>query len=140
MPNKIIPFEELEKDLMNKILEEDTPVNKILRQQYESCTIESRDFTGKGVFTNFKVEDDNLLNEIVEYDYATVDGKINDIDVGFILFVTNEIYFLEGFTYGDIWPDTILSYELYMYEKHKISESFSTFVKKPGTLIQKPIK
>lgn len=138
MPKNTIPFEEFEKDIMNKILEEDTPVNKILRQQYENCTIESRDFTGVGFFTNFKVGDDNLLDMVVKYDYGNIHGKINDVDVGLILFVRDSIYFLEGFTYDAPWPDKIFSYELYLQEEHRISDSAGYFTNKADGLIKKP--
>jgi len=140
MLDKQISFEELEKDIMNQILKEDNTINNILRKQYEACVIESRDFTGVGFFTKFKVDIGDDLIRSAEYDYGNIYGKINGIHVGVILFVTDRLHFLEGFTCGDdVWPEKIFNYELYLCEKQRVSESCSTFVEKPETLIRKSI-
>jgi hypothetical protein len=44
MKETIIPFEEFEKAVMYRLLEEDTPINHVLREQYKRAVIESREF------------------------------------------------------------------------------------------------
>ncbi len=116
MIRKIIPFEEFEQAVMHKIMEHDTAINKILREQYKRAHIQDRSFSGVGFFTDFIVPN-NIPHIIqhVEYDYGDVKAIINDIDgYGFILFIDDGVMtLLEGYTWRDSWPDTIYSYSLF---------------------------
>ena len=50
-----ISQEELEDVLMRLLLKGDHPILAILRQQYASAKVDSRDFSDGGFFTNFEV-------------------------------------------------------------------------------------
>lgn len=144
MNKKIISFEDFEKAVMEKLLEEDTSVNKILQEQYKKAQVEDRIFTGVGFFTHFKISEDSpCVIEPVEYGYGNVSGKINGIDIGFVLFIKNGIMTcLEGYTYYTSWPDLITHYELWHDEKQIVSktETGTTIIFKPllNTITRKP--
>ena len=130
MSKKIISFEEFEKAVMQKLIEEDTSINKILQEQYKKAKVENRNFTGVGFFTDFEIpEDTPRVIETVKYGYGNVSGKINNIDIGFILFIKDGIIIcLEGYTYYDSWPDIITHYELYHYVEQIVSKTETTTV------------
>ena len=116
MEKNVTPFEKFEKEVMDKLLENDRPSKRILKQQYEKSNVESRWFSGKGFFTSFSIaEDAPKIESPKSLQIDEVGGKINNIDVGFILFIEDgKIKTLEGFTYGDDhWPDKIIRYELF---------------------------
>ncbi len=116
MIRKIIPFEKFEQAVMHKIMEHDTSINNVLREQYKRVHIECRDFTGVGFFTDFIVPNNVLhIIEPVEYGYGDVDATINDVyGYGFVLFIKDGLMTcLEGYTWQDSWPDTIYSYNLF---------------------------
>lgn len=110
-------FEQFEHAVMQKLLEEDTPVNRFLREQYKNAQVVSREFSGAGFFTNFRVpENVARVTEPVPYGYGNVACDINGIKSfgGFVLFVKNGVMTcLEGYTFYDEWPNVITSYNLY---------------------------
>jgi len=112
----IIPFEEFERAVMHKILEKESSINKVLREQYKKAQVIDREFTGVGFFTRFKMpEDAPVVIEPVEYGYGNVLASINDsaFDFGFVLFIKNGIMTcLEGYTWADAWPQEIHNYIL----------------------------
>lgn len=76
-------------------------------------SVKNRRFTGHGFYTNFSDIDPSLwLETDVNDTYGNVSARLNDeCDVGFVLFVRDgKITFLEGYTYGDDWPETIDKY------------------------------
>lgn len=115
MNNSTISFEEFEHAVMQKILEEDTSVNRILREQYKKTHVASRDFTGVGFFTDFHLPENIVkVSEPVEYAYGDVHCDLNGALCGFILFIKDGVMIcLEGYTYGELWPNVITSYNLY---------------------------
>ena len=90
-----IPFEEFEKAVMQKLLERDTPINKVLRKQFHNASVIKRNFTGVGFFTHFNVPK-NIppVTEPVAYGYGDVNCTINGIENfgGFVLFIENSKY------------------------------------------------
>lgn len=114
MNKRIIPFEEFEQAAMQKILERDTPINVILRQQYKNAYVKDRSFSGAGFFTDFYMHGQvPHIIEPVEYAYGDVEAIINDISgFSFILFIKNGVMkCLEGYTWRESWPDKIYSYK-----------------------------
>ncbi len=110
-----VPFEEFEKAVMQKIMEEETEINKILREQYKKALVTDRYFSGAGFFTDFKIADDvpRIMQE-VDYAYGDIGAIINDVHAyGFILFIKDGAFFmLEGYTWGLTWPEKINNYTL----------------------------
>lgn len=114
--SKPISFEEFEQAVMQKLLEQDTPINTILYEQYKQATVVKRDFTGVGFFTDFIVpKTAPSITEPVAHGYGDVQCSINGIDCfgGFVLFIENGVMAcLEGYSYGHEWPNIITSYHL----------------------------
>lgn len=117
MNDTIKPFEEFEHAVMQKILEEDTSINRLLREQYKNAQVVSRDFTGVGFFTDFSVpENIARITEPVPYGYGNVICDINGIKTfgGFVLFIDHGVMIcLEGYIFYDEWPSVIENYSLY---------------------------
>lgn len=111
-----IRFEDFEKKVMEKLLEGNDNVLRILHKQFSQVRIKNREFTGVGFFTTFVIPDDvTKLETQKSFQFGDVDGKINEEnDVGFILFVKDGVIdFLEGYIYGDEkWPKIIKNYQL----------------------------
>ncbi len=89
-----------------------------LRDQILKARVTSREFTGVGFFTDYHKED--ILSEKNRTVINAAVGAIlnNRIEVGFVFFITKEEgSALEGYTYGDPFPDQIESYEAFIYEE-----------------------
>lgn len=110
-----IPFEKFEQAVMQKIMQEETAINQILRKQYKRATVTDRYFSGAGFFTDFYISSDApRIIQPVEYAYGDVGAIINGVHVGFILFIKDGMFFmLEGYTWQEPdWPETIQEYVL----------------------------
>src|SRR5262245_11735034 len=99
-----------ERRAMNFLLCGDNETLAILRAQLATSSVVRRQLTGHGFFTHFHVSEaaDKLPSPgrfVIEDVHATF-AEI-EYPVGFILFVEDgAIDTLEGFAYGDDWPDT----------------------------------
>jgi hypothetical protein len=117
MMDKIKPFEEFEHAVMQQLLEEETLINRLLREQYKKARVVKREFTGVGFFTNFEIPNNVLrITEPVERGYGNVICDINGIKDfgGFVLFIEKGVMTcLEGYTFYDEWPVVITSYNLH---------------------------
>jgi len=110
-------FEEFEKRVIEKLLEGEDNVLKILRKQYEKATVKSRKFSGTGFYTEFEFPDGVVkLEPLKSFQFGDVIGSMDGVNdgVGFVLFVKNGVIdFLEGYTYGnEKFPETVLNYQL----------------------------
>lgn len=107
--------EQVEKQMMDEILDIQDPCFEILRRQYAASSIESRIFTGHGFFTEFTVPDELVVNRMVA-EISDVVGEINDGDdpFGTRLTVTDgRLDTLEAYAVGDEWPSEIKSIVFY---------------------------
>ncbi len=106
----------LENDVMQMFLKGDDPILEILRRQYEQASVKDRSYSGVGFFTDFEVPADiPRVDDKPHFQLTDVVGDVRGIDhgVGFVLFMENGcISFLEGFTYGEPWPEEVRDYEL----------------------------
>ncbi len=107
----------LEYAVLDKLLAGHDPRLRLLREQLEGCRIESREFTGKGFLTELAVLRParrtpldihaGRLDDVL----ATIDGL--EHGAGFLLYITDgELDALEGYSYGEPWPDVIRGFEL----------------------------
>jgi len=102
--------EELEQELMNLLLQGDHPILAILRQQYVTAKVGSREFSGVGFFTNFEVSETAPLVEPPNFEAGNVDIQLENLPngAGCVLFVRDgKLSFLECYTYSDPWPEQI---------------------------------
>lgn len=122
----------LESAVLELLLSGDHKILVALREQLKCATVRSRERTGVGFFTNFSLPDDITI-ESMRTDkrlvLGDVDGVINGIDVGFLLFVKNgKLEFLEGFTYDDPWPNKDEHFEVrYVYPDRSQTEAELTY-------------
>ena len=114
MSNK--DFEQFEKEVMQKIMQENPAIETVLRKQYENAKIINREFTGVGFLTTFEVGTKDLqLKEFLDGELGDVQAIFEGLEhgVGFILFIRNGfIETLEGYTYDEPWSGEIMSYTL----------------------------
>jgi hypothetical protein len=116
----------LEKDAMDMLLAGNHPLLELLRKQYAACNVVDRDETGVGVFVTFSVPDNVArLPNNRSFELSDVNGEVEGLDpVGFILFVRDgAIDYLEGFSYGDRWPERNGRYTYTLYYTKKINAS-----------------
>ena len=113
MDNK---FEQLESDVMMRIIAEDSSVSNILERQYNSAKVIGRRFTGVGFFTDLEVLDKSLkLSNHPNLELGNVQANIEGLKfgAGFVLFIRDGlIETLEGYTYDEPWPTIISEYNL----------------------------
>jgi hypothetical protein len=104
---------DLEKAVMEMILEEEIPEKEILKEQWRQAKIRERRLTGTGFFLDLDIPD-NVPRTATRSDFnsdrgdTTVVAHIPELKngMGFILFVRDgKLSSLEGYTYED-WPNT----------------------------------
>ncbi len=118
---------ELERRVLDMLLAGDLPVLQRLRHQLTLAKVKSRQFTGKGFFTNFEsAVDSSSAVTPANFELADIAGKVSGTPCGFILFIRGGfVSFLEGFTYGeDPWPENSGPIELH-YLRHPSAGSSS---------------
>ena len=117
-------FEEFERDVMMWIAKETPQYEQQILNQYNSCRIKSRRFTGHGFFTDFEVEDtSNSLGDFNET-LGALGLDVNRLQhgIGFVLFAANGlITCLEGYAYDEPFPEQIFRY--------KWSDSYRKYMK-----------
>lgn len=116
--------EELEKKVMEMLLAGDDPVLEALRNQYSNSTVESRNFTGAGFYSHFKVKKGiPPVADEKNYYIGDIGVSLNGINdpIGVLLFVTNGyLSTLEGYTIGiEVWPEYINVELKYLYPNGK---------------------
>lgn len=94
---------------MSAISKEVPEFSDFLMNQY-SASVKKREFTGHGFFTDFEYSGtDRLPDTCGNTELGDLSVMLNGFClVGFVLFIKNgTITCLEGYTYGDKWPDVI---------------------------------
>jgi hypothetical protein len=99
----------LENEIMRMLLAGEHPLIEILRNQFASCTVAKREFSGVGFFTTFVVAENapRLPNKDSFY-FGDVSAVIPPLKngAGFVLRVNEGVLdYLEGYTYDEPWPD-----------------------------------
>ena len=109
-------FEQFESEVLNRIFEENTMLEKKLKKQYQYSKVISREVSDYGFYTYFEVIDKSLkLKNDLNIELGNVQAKINSLKfgAGFILFIRDGfIKALECYTYGELWPKNITQYKL----------------------------
>lgn len=104
---------DLEKAVMEMILEEEIPEKEMLKEQWRQAKIRERRLTGVGFFLDFDIPD-NVPRTTTRSDFNSDRGDTTVVahtpelknGVGFSLFVRDgKLSSLEGYTYED-WPNT----------------------------------
>jgi len=107
---------DLEKAVMEKLLDGEDEVLSVLRQQLKAAVVSAREMTGVGFYTTFSVPDRvSRVPGNVSFKFGDVIAKMRELKwgAGFLLYVQEgALHMLEGYTYDEQWPGRISSFEL----------------------------
>jgi hypothetical protein len=107
---------DLEKAVLEKLLEGSHPVLEALRRQLPGLSVEKRQQTGAGFYTEFaKGSAAPVLLTGRKIRFGDVQASIDSLKLGagFVLFVDDGlIHMLEGYSYEEPWPETIGNFVL----------------------------
>ena len=108
----------LEKEVLKMLLDGDDEVLVNLKAQLDLISVEYREMSSAGFFTNFLVPQScitSTINSSSEFRIGDVHAEIEGLDfgAGFLLFVVHgAIKMLEAYTYDEPWPDATDSFKL----------------------------
>jgi hypothetical protein len=95
---------------------------------FDAITVRDREFTGAGFLTEFeRSEELKLFDGGVSLRWGKVGARLNSskLETGYLVYVDDGyVTTVEGYTYGDEWPNQVEQIELYEL--------------KPGTELQTP--
>lgn len=106
---------DFEKAVLRKLLSGDHPALAFLRQQLEVCLCRQREFTGAGFYTYLDVSAYTGPRPELDLKFGDVVAETNELQdgAGFLLYVeAGLLVMLEGYTFGEPWPDRIDSFNL----------------------------
>lgn len=84
---------------------------------FDAVLIADRDLTGAGFLTEFQRSDElKLFGADVSLRWGKIGARLNasKVETGYVVYVDDGyVTSVEGYTYGDRWPDEIEQIELY---------------------------
>jgi hypothetical protein len=97
---------ELETIVLRFLLREDTADNRVIVEQLATCSLESREHNGYGIYMNLQVSNKAPRCPTDDFELDDISAIVGGQLCGFILFVRDgKAAFLEGFPLGgDAWP------------------------------------
>ena len=116
-------FNELENAVMELIRNENGELGEAIYQQFTISGVLSREYTGAGFFLNFKI--DEKATSAIRRGRLVISGPEAEIEgleygAGFTLFVSDGfITTLEGFSYGEPWPQDITKFVVRPFKQSK---------------------
>ena len=108
---------ELEKLVIESLLADDElkPVRSTVN--FEAVFASDREFTGAGFLTAFeRTEELRLFESNVSLRWGKVGARLNasKVETGYLVYVDDGyLTTVEGYTYGDEWPESVDEIELY---------------------------
>jgi len=109
---------QLENEVLKMLLEGDDDVLINLKAQLDLVSVEDREMSGAGFFTNFLVPQScktKIINASSEFKIGDVHAEIEGLDfgAGFLLYVEDgAIKMLEAYSYDEPWPVETDSFKL----------------------------
>jgi len=106
---------DFERAVLCKLLSGDHPVLALLRQQLEVCRCTKREATGVGLYTDLDVSAYTGPRPQLDLKFGDVVAEIDGLEqgAGFVLYIeAGLLVMLEGYTFGEPWPDRIDSFKL----------------------------
>jgi len=108
---------DLERAVLQKLLDGDHPALKVLRAQLEKCGVASREMTGSGFFTGLEVERTSDIEPLAGLDvrFGDVEASIPGLEhgAGFVLLIRDGyLAELEAYSYEEPWPADVDGFEL----------------------------
>ncbi len=111
----MINLSELERAVLEKLLQGTHPFLVRLNSQTEFCYVRRREMTGAGFYTYFEIRRAPLQIYDIDLRFGDVVAEIPGLKngAGFLLYVKNGLLdMLEGYSYDETWPDMIPRYIL----------------------------
>jgi hypothetical protein len=105
----------LERAVLTKLFEGEHPALLALRRQLEVATVMSRRVTGSGFFTTFALPSETPPAPVKKARFGDVEARIVGLKygAGFLVYVDDgELHMLEGYSYEELWPESVQSFEL----------------------------
>jgi hypothetical protein len=112
MPSDLEP---LEVAVLDKLLSGAHPVLTMLRAQLVGAAVKSRELTGVGFFTEFALAPDAVPAPVRTLRFGDVQATVTGLNhgAGFLIFVDGGLLkMLEGYAYGEPWPDRIQDFSV----------------------------
>jgi len=109
---------ELEKEVLKMLLDGDDEVLVNLKVQLDLVSVEDREISDTGFFTNFLIPQScktSAINSNLKFKIGDVHANIEGLDfgAGFLLYVEDGgIKMLEAYSYDEPWPVTTDSFKL----------------------------
>lgn len=108
-------LEDLERAVLEKLLDGDHPMFAALREQAQSGRLLGRERTGVGFYCSFEVPPEVSAVEPFDFEIDDVNGEVQGLahGAGFVLFVRDgRLDMLEGFSYDEPWPQEVSHFKL----------------------------
>ena len=108
-------LEDLERAVMEKLLDGEHPMLAALRAQAQSGRLLGRERTGAGFYCSFEVPPEAPAVEPRDFEIDDVNGELHGLahGAGFVLFVRDgRLDMLEGFSYDEPWPQAVSQFTL----------------------------
>jgi hypothetical protein len=101
---------ELEVQVLRKLLEGDHESLVALRRQLEGCRVRKREYSGTGFFAELDAPEDAqrapVTSARVRFGDVVADVEGVEHGVGFVLFIDDgTMTMLEGYTFDEPWPE-----------------------------------
>ena len=108
---------ELEKLVIRSMLTDHELKPVRLSVNFDAVLVSDRELTGVGFLTEFQPSEELKLFEVdVSLRWGKVGARLNasKVETGYLIYVDDGyVTSVEGYTYGDEWPDQIDQIELY---------------------------
>ncbi|MCG8422122.1 MAG: hypothetical protein MJE77_29720 [Proteobacteria bacterium] len=109
----------LEKAVIGQLLK-DVELNTTKSEvNFEKAMVIDREFTGVGFLTEFERSQElKLFADDVSLRWGKVGARLNasKLETGYVVYVDNGyLTAVEGYSYGDEWPEVITSFTLYEF-------------------------
>ncbi|MGA7383648.1 MAG: hypothetical protein WBW81_02800 [Methylocella sp.] len=118
---------ELEKEVLEKLLNGKAPIFEILFQQYRYLSVTKREMTGVGFFTYFSIPKDvQCIPGEPSFLFGDVHADLKGLEggAGFLLTINKGyLYDLEGYCYDGAWPQAIEIIRIYYDDNGKRDEA-----------------
>lgn len=132
--NQPLEFNEFEIKVIEYLLDGNNTTLTILRKQFKSSFLKSREFTGRGLYINFDLPDniervDADKRVSPKFCFGDVGAFLGTQKqkVGFLMWIIDgKLAFLECYSYtDDRWPEEIKEYEIYYFRGKRNLEKLS---------------
>jgi len=107
---------DIEKTLIKYFLKKKSVSLQDEESIFSDLSVENRDFTGVGFFSNFEKSEELKVGDISKsYKWGGLGAKLNSsLDTGYLFYVENGyLISIEGYTYAEDWPESISEIEVY---------------------------